>query len=142
MKITAKRGWTAQGVLAGLLLVGGAAWAQQGEGRPHRQPPPAAFEACTGKSAADSCTVTVRDHSISGVCQAADDGRLFCRPARPPGPPPEAVEACRDKKAGDGCSVTLGSEALSGTCQSGPDGNAPLACRPSGPPPGAPPEHG
>jgi hypothetical protein len=57
--------------------------------RPHG-PPPAAFEACAGKSAGDSCTVTFRDRTIDGTCKAfPEDDRLFCRPNHaPPEPPP------------------------------------------------------
>ena len=40
-----------------------------------RQPPPAAFEACQGKKAADACKVVFREHEIQGTCNAHEDGR-------------------------------------------------------------------
>jgi hypothetical protein len=110
---------------------------------PRRTPPPAAFEACDGKSVADACSVSFGERRMDGVCQAADDGRLFCRPARPLGPPPEAVEACREKQVGASCAVKLGppgrEHSVEGTCAAGPDGAGPLACRPERPEGGGPP---
>jgi hypothetical protein len=93
-------------------------------------PPPEAFTACEGKNAGDGCAATMRGgHTERGTCMAApDDGRLFCRPARPPGPPPEAVDACKGKSAAETCTVTFGDRTLSGTCVAGADGR--LACHP------------
>jgi hypothetical protein len=56
-----------------------------------REPPAAAFEGCSGRSAGDSCTVKFRDREISGRCEAfGSDDRLICRPTdMPPGPPPD-----------------------------------------------------
>ena len=39
-----------------------------GERRP--APPPAAFDACTGKAAGDSCTVSFRDRTIDRTCRS------------------------------------------------------------------------
>jgi hypothetical protein len=64
--------------------------------RPHRPPPPEAVEACRERAPGDACTVTLRDHTVDGVCREAPDGEgpLACVPDRPPpgpppGPPPE-----------------------------------------------------
>jgi len=51
-------------------------------------PPPEAISACSGKSAGDTVTFTLRDgKQVSGTCQL-DNGVLAARPAhmgRPPG---------------------------------------------------------
>lgn len=54
-------------------------------------PPPAAFEACSGKANGDRCTVSFRDRSIDGTCKTIpQDDRLICVPDHaPPGPPPD-----------------------------------------------------
>jgi hypothetical protein len=58
-----------------------------GEGRP-RKPPPEAYSACADQSQGDECTVSFGEHSITGNCTPdREDGKLFCRPSRPPGPP-------------------------------------------------------
>jgi len=60
---------------------------------PHHGPPPEAFDACSGKSEGDACTVTFRDKSLEGKCLAppkdAGESRLFCAPPLPPEPPPD-----------------------------------------------------
>jgi invasion protein IalB len=61
-----------------------AARAQEPAPRPHRSPPPEAFVACEGKKEAEACSVQRRDHTLTGVCAADDQARLFCRPDRPP----------------------------------------------------------
>lgn len=75
-----------------LLLSTATSFALAGEPaeRPHG-PPPAAFEACAGKSAGDSCSVTFRDRKIDGTCKVPpQDDRLICWPDHPPpGPPPD-----------------------------------------------------
>ncbi|MFO0629617.1 MAG: hypothetical protein U0325_28835 [Polyangiales bacterium] len=76
------------GVAAALAVValgGGAARAQE---RLHREPPPFAFEACSGRSDGAACEVQLPDRRVEGTCRAYTDQRLFCRPAHPPGPPP------------------------------------------------------
>jgi len=56
-----------------------------------RGPPAAAFEACSGRSAGDSCTMKFREREISGRCESfGEDDHLICRPTdMPPGPPPD-----------------------------------------------------
>lgn len=56
------------------------------EGHPHG-PPPEAFAACTDKKTGDSCTVTLRDRTLSGTCTATPDDRVACRPDHMPPPP-------------------------------------------------------
>jgi len=111
--------------------------ADQPQPPPHK-PPPAAFEACAKLAAGATCSVTMHDHTITGVCATAPDVTgLFCRPDHPPGPPgppPEAVEACSGRNTGDACTVTHGDHSFAGSCDRGP-GDGPLACRPSQPPP-------
>ena len=68
-------------------------------GHRHRQPPPAAFEACKDKKAADPCEVVFGDHKVEGTCKSRDDGPLFCRPQRPPGPPPSGGRPGEDNRA-------------------------------------------
>jgi hypothetical protein len=98
---------------------------------PPHQPPQAAFEACASSKAGDACSVTMHDHTITGVCAAAPDtAALACRPDHPPGPPREALDACGGHAAGDACSMTFGDHSVEGTCATGPDGKGPLACRP------------
>ena len=92
--------------------------------RPRRAPPPVAFEACKGKNADDACEVSFRERKIAGICAAAEDGPLFCRPEHPPGPPPGAppgrlAEVCDGKKVGDACTITLDGTTHQGTCRSG-----------------------
>lgn len=58
--------------------------------RPHG-PPPAAIDACVGKSSGDSCVVTFRDRTINGTCkEMPQEDRLVCWPDQlPAGPPPD-----------------------------------------------------
>lgn len=106
---------------------------------PPRHPPKEAFDACANAKRGDACTVSIRDRSIQGTCEAfPDTTALACRPLHPPGPPPEAIDACRSAKEGDACSFTLGDRRLSGTCAKGPDRAMPLACHPAGAPPHPP----
>ncbi len=61
----------------------------QSDQRPHG-PPPAAFDACNGKSSGDSCTVTFGERTVDGSCrQLPQDDRLACMPDHMPGPPPD-----------------------------------------------------
>jgi hypothetical protein len=56
-------------------------------GRPSG-PPPEAVSACSGKSAGDTVSFTLRDgKQVSGTCQM-DNGVLAARPDHMPGPPP------------------------------------------------------
>jgi hypothetical protein len=103
---------------------------------PHHAPPQAAFDACASAKAGDACSVTLHDHTITGVCAAApESSALACRPDHPPGPPPEAITACSGLAAGDACSMTHDGHAITGSCALGPDGGDTLACRPAGGPP-------
>lgn len=57
-----------------------------------RKPPQEAYDACADESQGDECSVKIRDHEITGSCVAdREDGKLFCRPSRPPGPPPDGA---------------------------------------------------
>lgn len=107
---------------------------------PRRKPPQEAFAACASARQGDTCSVTLREHTITGTCATLPDtSALVCKPDRPPGPPPEAVEACRSASEGDACTVKHRDRSLEGTCAKGPEASDPLACRPaSGPPPDAP----
>lgn len=77
--------------------IAGAAGAQQPPQpgpHPHHRPPPAAFEACKGKSEGDSCSVSFREHTMTGTCATTPESELACRPDHPPpGPPPPDREA-------------------------------------------------
>jgi len=68
----------------------GTARSAEGDQRPHG-PPAAAFDACSGKSSGDACTVTFGDRTINGSCKAEpQDDRLLRWPDQPPpGPPPD-----------------------------------------------------
>lgn len=78
-------------VLLSLLLVGGAVRADDCPSA-HHGPPPEAYDACTQKKAGDGCQVTHHDHTVTGTCADAPDGRLACKPDHPPpGPPPAQV---------------------------------------------------
>jgi hypothetical protein len=104
--------------------------------RPHHPPPQAAFDACARAKAGDPCSVTLHDHTMTGVCAAAPDTTaLACRPDHPPGPPPEAVAACDGHSVGDACTLSHGDHSMAGTCATGPDGQGPVACRPNDAPP-------
>ena len=94
----------------------------------HRQPPQAAFDACAQKKATDTCSVTFGEHTMTGVCQANSESKLFCRPDHPPGPPPELKAACTDKKAGDACTATMHDHTITGTCQQGHHADEGLIC--------------
>lgn len=102
---------------------------------PHHRPPQAAFDACASAKAGDTCSVTLPDHTVTGVCRPVPDGTaLVCHPDRPPGPPPEAISACSGLAEGAACTVRHDGHEISGTCAKGPD-SATLACRPSHAPP-------
>jgi hypothetical protein len=56
-------------------------------GRPHREPPPMAYEACKAKKeGAVVEIVTPREGKIHATCTTSPKG-LFARPERPPHPP-------------------------------------------------------
>lgn len=62
-------------------------------------------------------------------------------PPSPPSPPPAAFEACASKSQGAACTVSFHDRQIEGTCETFPSDSR-LACRPSGPPPGPPPQDG
>jgi hypothetical protein len=102
----------------------------------HHRPPQEAFDACANAKRGDACTITHRDRTITGTCDAPpDETALACRPDHPPGPPPEAIAACTNLKVGDTCSFAHGSDEVPGTCSQGPGGTGPIACKPDHPPP-------
>jgi hypothetical protein len=57
----------------------------RGEGP--REPPPFAFEACSGKAEGDDCSVQLHDETKPGSCLAFTDQRLFCMPDDMPSRP-------------------------------------------------------
>jgi hypothetical protein len=67
------------------------AWAQQRPDGPPREPPAAAFAACSSRSAGQSCSLEFMGRTITGTCAAMPDARLFCRPEGMP-PPPSSFE--------------------------------------------------
>jgi len=86
-----------------------------------RGPPKEALNACVGKSDGASCSVVLREHTVSGTCHAGPNGEaLACLPA----PPPEAVSACAGLSEGTACGFTFEGQNLVGTCHA-------LACLPS-----------
>jgi hypothetical protein len=102
-------------------------------------PPQVLVDACTGKIAGDSCTVSLgdhmddEDHMFTGVCTTAPDGTtLACLP--PPRLPEQSprVTVCSGKPAGTLCSVMLGHKTQSGICRPNDEGD--LACLPPAPP--------
>lgn len=141
---------------AGLALVAGQVCAQDREARPGGlpartapdtarrmprpgerppMPPPAAFEACRGRTSSAACTVTgPRGERITGRCGSPPGQPLACMPDRPPPPPPEALAACEDIAAGDACIVETPHGTLEGSCRELREGGT--ACVPNGPPPG------
>jgi hypothetical protein len=129
-------------VLAGFALASGAPALAHDPGHGgHRQPPPEAFQACSGQPEGAACTVTFGDgRQLAGLCRTGPQGEAAaCMPDRPPGgrhgPPPEAVSACSALQAGATCSFAApDGMQLTGTCRAGPDG-ATVACAPEGPPP-------
>jgi hypothetical protein len=95
---------------------------------PRHRPPPEAFEACKTLKRGDACSMTLRDHAVTGTCDAPPNvTELACRPD---GPPPESLAACKQKSEGDACSFVLGQDTIAGTCSKGPHGEAELGCRP------------
>jgi hypothetical protein len=116
-----------------LLLLGGAAGADEGRGPP--LPPAEAVQACQGAADGAACTFTMGDRSASGTCRASPDGQAFaCAPERHGGPPPEAFQACQSLAEGASCTVSFHGQSVTGTCRTGPSGQGPLACAPPRPP--------
>jgi len=113
------------------IIAAGSAGADPKDGdRPHRRPPPAAFDACKGKQAKDACEVTFGERKITGACLATPEGPLACRSDRPFGPPPELIAACAKKSEGATCQATLGDRVVDGKCQKGRHGDQLVCHRP------------
>ena len=113
------------------------------EGRPHREPPPQAYEDCKGKKEGDAVTIHPPGHgSVSATCESSPKG-LFARPEHPPEdgglagrpppePPPQAYDDCKGKKEGDAVTIhPPGHDSVPATCESSPKG---LFARPEHPP--------
>ena len=79
---------TAFTLLLLLLMLSGAAVAQDGQGKrgERRGPPPEALEACEGKAAGEACAFEGRrGEAVEGQCFTPDEERpLACRPERAP----------------------------------------------------------
>lgn len=95
----------------------------------------AAIDACNGKAAKDTCSVTFGERTVNGSCNtpgSGADAKLMCIPA-----PPQAIfDACTGKAAGDTCSATVGERTFSGKCGTGPMSEGKLGCHPEGGPGG------
>ena len=63
---------------------------QQRPPGPPRKPPQEAFDACAKLTQGAACSITLRDRTIEGTCEAfPETTALACRPSKPPGPPPD-----------------------------------------------------
>jgi hypothetical protein len=51
------------------------------------KPPKEAFDACEGKTAEASCTVTLGERTIEGTCRKGPDDKVACAPNDRPPPP-------------------------------------------------------
>src|SRR5512140_3026226 len=60
--------------------------------------------ACSGKAAADACTLTLDKTSVAGTCRTSIDGAVGCAP-NPPAPSAARVTACAGKATGDACTL-------------------------------------
>ena len=80
-------------------------------------PPAIAFDVCSLKAATQTCEVSFTDGTkMPGRCESSTDGRLFCRPAAPPGPPPELLKACEGKVEGAPCSGKIATTSFQAAC--------------------------
>jgi hypothetical protein len=71
-----------------------AAFAARAQSRPPL--PPEAYAACESKKFGDACSVSFQKDKLEGTCAASDEGKLFCRLARPP-PPPDGAPPPGDR---------------------------------------------
>ncbi|HWE23529.1 MAG TPA: hypothetical protein VG496_06265 [Myxococcales bacterium] len=103
-------------------------------------PPPEPVQACASKKAGDSCSFTIANVTVNGMCRQFGDGDgdpgdvLACVPPfvmPPPGPP---AQACASKAAGDACTITIDGKTLNGVCHQLPD-SGPSLCLPPPPQP-------
>ncbi len=70
-----------------LLILPVLAFAQPGECRGHRGPPPEAIEACEGAEAGAECSFETPRGEEVGVCWAPEGKPLACKPHNAPEPP-------------------------------------------------------
>jgi hypothetical protein len=115
-----------------------------GEARPHREPPPQAYDDCKGKKEGDTVQITTPEGAMAATCAPSPKG-LFARPEHPPRedgskgsqgalrhePPQLAFDACKGKNEGDTVQITTPRGALDATCAPSPKG---LFARPAHPP--------
>ncbi len=93
-------------------------------------------DACSGKAAGDSCSLTRGDAgTIAGTCRATVDGSSVGCVPNPPAPPQAAVDACSGKASGDACSFTDRPGDVDGGACATPPGTTTLACVPVRTPP-------
>lgn len=77
------------GLFAAAIPFAARADGQQKPPHPPRKPPQEAFDACANLRQGDACSITLRDQTIAGTCEAPPETTaLACRPSKPPGPPP------------------------------------------------------
>ncbi len=88
---TTKRLTLSLALVAGVLSFGLLVQAQPPDGsdRGRRGPPPEAFEACSGASEGETCTVDTPHGTLDGSCQQVPDAdELACVPKNHRGGPP------------------------------------------------------
>lgn len=115
---------------------------QQGQNS-QRGPPQEAIDACSGKSANDSCDFTMNGNAVTGYCRSRPNGVLTCfRSNRGPGGmfgngtqgrfggglPQEAVDACAGKSGNDTCQFKMNETMIQGSCRARRSGN--MTCIP------------
>lgn len=98
------------------------------------------MNACSGKSAGDTCTITFGNQSVDGTCTDRN-GNITCRPkdmgagpggnmqgpGTPGGMDEGSVQACSGKTAGATCTITMGDRTMDGTCT---DRSGTISCVP------------
>ena len=93
-------------------------------------PTQAQIDACSGKAASDSCSLSSADGGtgVAGTCRTTVDGAsIACAPDLP-APPQASIDACSGHAAGDSCQVTEpDGDVRSGVCATARDGTT-LAC--------------
>lgn len=96
------------GLIVLFLLGGLSAWGAGPEsGRTPRKPPQEAFDACKGKSAGDTVSITTpRGDTLTAVCRQLD-GQLVAMPDKMPAPPSGAPPRGSSGTAPSGSSETV-----------------------------------
>src|SRR5256885_123262 len=77
------------------------------------------IDACSGKAASDSCSLTSADggSTVAGTCRTTVDGQTVACAPNPPAPPQALVDACAGKAKGDSCTGTeRDGDTLTGAC--------------------------